>query len=129
MESLYDNVKSLISLVPAVRTASANGTGIDTLGFTTAKAVIAIGDIDLTTTDETYVFKIQDSADNSTFADVSGLTSTVTADNQIKNIAINGLGTSIRRYVRVVATLGGTTPSCPCSAVIELGRAYTNPVQ
>ena len=129
MRSLYDSVKSLASLVPAVRTASANGTGVDTMGYNTAKAVIVAGDIDLTTGDETYSFKVQDSEDNSTFADVSGATATVTADNQVKNIAINGLGTSINRYVRVVLTTAGTTPSIPCSAVIELGNAFDNPVQ
>lgn len=129
MRSVYDNVKTEVSLVPAIRTASANGTGVETMGYTSAKAVIVAGDIDLTTTDETYAFKVQDSADNSTFADVSGLTTTVTADNQVKNIRVDGLGTSIRRYVRIVATLGGTTPSCPVSAVFELGRALDNPVQ
>lgn len=129
MRSVYDAIKSAVSLVPAVRTADANGTGIDTKGYNSAKAVIAAGDIDLTTTDETYAFKIQDSADNSTFADVSGLTTTVTADDQVKNIRIEGLGTSIKRYIRVVLDVGGTSPSIPCSAVVELGRAYSQPVQ
>lgn len=129
MKSVYDAVKSEVSLVAATRTANANGTGVDTKGYNSAKAVICAGDIDLASTDETYAFKIQDSADNSTFADVSGLTTTITADNQIKNIRIDGLGTIVRRYVRVVLTVGGTTPSIPCSAVIELGNAYSEPVQ
>lgn len=116
------------SLVPATRTASANGTGIDTLGYNTAVAVINAGDIDLTTGDETYSFKVQDSADNSSFADVAALSAvTVTADNDIKKIRVDGLGTSIRRYVRVVATLGGTTPSWPGSAVIVLGNGFRGP--
>lgn len=115
------------SLVPATRTASANGTGVDTMGYNTAVAIINAGDIDLANADETYAFKVQDSADNSSFADVSGLTTTVTADNDVKKIAINGLGTSIRRYVRVVATLGGTTPSWPGSAVIVLGNGFRGP--
>jgi len=128
MRSVYDAIKVLSSLVPAVRTASANGTGVDTKGYNSAMAVINAGDIDLVSTDETYAFKVQDSADNSTFADVSGLTTTVTADDQVKVIRIDGLGTTIRRYVRVVATLGGTTPSWPGSAVILLGRAFQEPV-
>lgn len=129
MRSVYDNVKSEVSLVPLVRTASANGTGVDTMGYTSAKAVISAGATDFTSTDETYTFKVQDSADNSTFADVSGLTTTITAANQIKNIRIDGLGTSVRRYIRVVATLAGTTPSNAGAAIFELGRAYKNPVQ
>ena len=127
MRSLSDNIKVVQSLVPAVRTASANGTGVDTMGYNTAVAVINAGDIDTASTDETYAFKVQDSADNSSFADVAGLTTTITADNDVKKIAINGLGTSIRRYVRVVATLGGTTPSWPGSAVIVLGNGFKGP--
>ena len=128
MRSLYDAIKVMQSLVPATRTASANGTGIDTLGYNTAVAVINAGDIDLTTGDETYSFKVQDSADNSSFADVAALSAvTVTADNDIKKIRVDGLGTSIRRYVRVVATLGGTTPSWPGSAVIVLGNGFRGP--
>lgn len=130
MRSIFDNVKSIVSLVPAVRTASANGTGVDTLGYTSAKLTISAGAIDLASTDETYVFKVQDSADNSTFADVAILsTSAVTANNDIKNIRVDGLGTSVRRYVRAVVTAAGTTPSIACSAVFELGRAYNAPVQ
>lgn len=128
MRSVYDAIKILASLVPATRTASANGTGVDTLGYTSGMAVILAGDIDTASGDETYSFKVQDSADNSTFADVTSATTTVTADNDVKVIRLDGLGTSIRRYVRVVATLAGTTPSWPGSAVIALGRAYTKPV-
>lgn len=128
MRSLYDAIKVMQSLVPAVRTASANGTGVDTFGYNTAIAVINAGDIDLTTGDETYSFKVQDSADNSSFADVAALSAvTVTADNDVKKIRIDGLGTSIRRYVRVVATLAGTTPSWPGSAVIVLGNGFRGP--
>ncbi|MDQ3158803.1 MAG: hypothetical protein M3P98_01540 [bacterium] len=124
MKNVYDNVKILASLVPATRTASANGTGVDTLGYTSVMAVILAGDIDLASTDETYAFKVQDSADNSTFADVTGATTTATADNDVKVVRCDGL----RRYVRVVATLGGTTPSWPGSAIFALGRAFSKPV-
>lgn len=128
MKSVYDAIKFVVSLVPAVRTASADGTGVDTLGYTSAVAIIQAGDIDLTTGDETYSFKVQDSADNSSFADVASLSATtVTADDQTKLIRVEGLGTSVRRYIRVVATLAGTTPSCPVSAVIGLGNGYNKP--
>ena len=129
MRSVYDAVKSVVSLVPAVRTADANGTGVDTSGYNSAKLVVSVGDIDLADTDETYVVNVEESDDNSTFAAVSGLTTTITADNQVKNIRIEGLGTSRKRYLRAVLDVGGTTPSCPCSAVFELGRAFKEPVQ
>lgn len=128
MSSIYDNTKVLSSLVPAVRTASANGTGVDTAGYTEGMAVITAGDLDLASGNETYAFSIEDSADNSSFAAVSGLTTTATADNDIKLIRLAGIGTSLRRYVRVVATLGGTTPSWPGNATIHLSGAYNNPV-
>ena len=127
MKSVYDAIKAVVSLIPAVRTASANGTGVDTLGYNSAMIVINAGDIDLTTGDETYNFKVQDSADNSTFADVSGATAVVTADNDTKVIRVEGLGTSVDRYIRVVATLAGTTPSCPCAATVLLGNGYNKP--
>lgn len=127
MRSVYDAIKAVVSLIPAVRTASANGTGVDTLGYTSAMIVINAGDIDLTTGDETYNFKVQDSTDNSTFADVTGATEVVTADNQTKVIRVEGLGTSVDRYIRVVATLAGTTPSCPCAATVLLGNGYNKP--
>lgn len=130
MKSVYDAILSLASLVPAVRTASADGSAVDTLGYNSAKLVIAAGDIDLTTGDETYVAKVQECATSGgTYTDVSGATATITADNQVKNIRVDGLGTSRLRYLRAVLTLAGTTPSCPSSAVFELGRAYKLPVQ
>ena len=128
MDSIYDNVKVLASLVPATRTASANGTGVDTLGYNDAVALILAGDIDLASTDETYAFKVQHSDDNSTFSDVTGATTTVTADNDVKLIRLSNLNTTIKRYVRVVATLGGTTPSWPGSAVFLLGTPASAPV-
>lgn len=128
MKSVYDAVKTVASLVPAVRTADANGAGVDTKGYNSAKAVIVAGDIDLTNTDETYAFHVEESSDNSTFTDVAGATGTVTADNDVVQIRIDGLGTSRQRYLRIVLDVDGTTPSIPCSAVFELGNAYTNPV-
>lgn len=129
MRSVYDNIKTSVSLYPATRTADANGSAVDALNYNSAKAVIVAGDIDLASTDETYAFKVQHSADNSTWADISGATGSITADNTSLEIAINGIGTSVDRYLRVVLDVGGTTPSIPCSAVFELGRAYSNPIR
>lgn len=131
MRSVYDAVKSVVSLVPAVRTADANGTAVDTLGYNSAKLVISAGDIDLASTDETYAFNVEESADGSTgWAAISGATASITADNQTANIRLDGLNQGTRkRYLRAVLDVGGTTPSIPCSAVFELGRAFREPVQ
>ena len=129
MHSVFDAVKSEPSLVPAVRTTGENGGGVDTLGYNSAKLVIAAGDIDTADGDETYAVKIEESDDNSGFSPVAGLETAITADNETVNIRIEGLGTSRKRYLRAVLDVGGTTPSIPCSAIFELGRAFTEPVQ
>lgn len=130
MKSVYDNIKFLASLVPATRTASANGNAVDTTGFGSAALTISAGDIDTTSGDETYAFKVQESADGSTgWADISGATAAITADSTVALIRLEGLNTGDRqRYVRAVLTAAGTTPSIPCSAVFALGRAYKEPV-
>jgi hypothetical protein len=130
MKSVYEAVKSVVSLVPAVRTADANGTAVDTKGYNSAKAVICAGDIDLSDADETYALKVQEcETSGGTFTDVSGATGAVTADNDVVEIPVERLGTTRKRYLRVVLDVGGTTPSIPCSAVFELGNAYQKSVQ
>jgi hypothetical protein len=126
MNSVKDNIAYKQSILPAAaKTASADGTGVDTAGFHSAAMLVAAGDIDTTTGDETYAFKVQDSADNSTFADVSGATTTITADNTAKMVAVPE---GHARYLRVVATLAGTTPSILVAAGFLLGKAESNPV-
>ena len=130
MRSVYDAIKPLASLVSATRTASANGSAVDTLGYNSAMAVIQAGDIDLANADETYAFSVEESADGSTgWTAISGATASVTADNQTKTIRVDGLGVGSRkRYLRGVLTAGGTTPSIPCSVVFLLGNAFRVPV-
>lgn len=129
MDSLYANLKFLASLIPATRTASANGSAVDTLGYNDAVVMINAGDIDTASGDETYAFKVQESDDGSTgWADITGATASVTADNDVKLIAVKNLNTGRKRYLRVVATLGGTTPSWPGSAMVVLGEPFSAPV-
>jgi hypothetical protein len=64
----------------------------------------------VTGTTPTLDGKIQDSADNSSFADVTGYTfAQVTASNSL--ISLNVDTRKVRRYIRYVGTIGGTTPS------------------
>jgi len=125
---LFDNINVLASLVPATRTADTNGTGVDTQGYRDGMLVVSAGDIDLASTDETYAINIEESDDNSTFAAVSGLTTTVTADNQVKLIRVSELNVTRKRYLRAVLDVGGTTPSIPLAAIFLLGESYTGPV-
>ena len=126
---VFDNILVQASLVPATRTASANGTGVDTRGYHDGMVVISAGDIDLTTGDETYTFTVEESDDNSTFVAISGLSNTITADNQVKEIRLSDLnGGTRKRYLRVVLTAAGTTPSIPGAAFIVLGEGESNAV-
>lgn len=130
MKNVADNTKPLASLVPAVRTANANGTVIDTMGYDNLEVVVSAGDIDTASGDETYSLKIQEgtASDGSDAADITGTSVSVTADNQLKTIRVNGLGVGSRkRYMRAVLTVGGTTPSIPCAVLFNLGRAHSNP--
>lgn len=127
MRSVYDVIKALFTLRPQAATASANGSGVDTLGYNSAMLVLEVGTVSGTT--PTLDVKLQESVDNSTFTDVTGYTFTqVTASNNSQVMRIDGLGTSRKRYLRAVATIGGTTPSFALAAEILLGRAFKKPV-
>lgn len=94
-----------------------------------AMVLIANGDVSGTPDSYSLAYKIQDSADNSTFADVSGLTASSTANNTVKVIAFRP--GQLRRYIRVVATptfTGGSSPAVAVGAVLVLDRAAKAPV-
>ncbi len=128
MKSLYDAVKFAQSIVAQTITSSTTGSTVSCVGYNTACAVIAVGNIDTTTGDETYSFKVQegDESDGSDAVDIPGASGAITADNQVLRIRLDNLGR--KKYLRIVATLGGTTPSCPLVAGFMLGRAYQEPV-
>jgi len=129
MKTIREAIKFVQSLVPATRTADANGTAVDTMGFNTACLIVNAGDIDTADGNETYAVNVEESADGSTgWAQVSGASVTITADNQIKSVEIPGLGTSRKRYLRAVLDVGGTSPSIPGGALFALGIAFTKPV-
>lgn len=128
MSKVFDNILVVASLVPATRTADANGTGVDTKGFNDAMMVVTVGDLDLASTDETYVINLEESDDNSTFAAVSGFSITMTADNTTKELRIPNLNTTRKRYLRAVLDVGGTTPSIPGTALFVLGEPFSAPV-
>lgn len=89
-------------------TAATNGTGVDTTASASFGGQAYLQVFSFTGTDATV--KIQDSADNSTFADVTSFAFTqVTAAPFSQRIALSNTAT-IRRYVRAVTvTTGGFT--------------------
>jgi hypothetical protein len=101
-----------IALVPMSDiTAGADGTGVDLQDFV-GEAAFFVSAKNVAGTNPTLDVKLQDSADNSSFADVTGLAFTqVTAANTKAavfhrlNVNVDGL----RRYVRAVTAIGGTS--------------------
>jgi hypothetical protein len=73
----------------------------------------------------TYAVKVQDSADNSTFADVSGAAFTTTTANTalVESLVVNT--DEIKRYARVVIDVTGSSPAGAVS-VVGLGRKKYN---
>jgi len=127
MRSVYDAIKALNSLRPQAITANTNGSSVDTQGYNSAAVILEVGAV--SGTSPTLDVKIQESADASTWTDVSGATFTqVTAANNSQIMRIEGLGTSRKRYIRAVATVGGTSPSFTSAVEVLLGRAYSEPV-
>ena len=120
----------LASLLPALaRTATANGSGVDLQGSNDAEGE-AVVILDCAAagagTTPTYNVKIQDSADNSTFADVTGATFTqVTSTASQQKLTINA--NDVQRYIRAVATIGGTSsPSFVASVSLLYSKKYGN---
>lgn len=130
MKNLAYGVKKVIALL--VGTAGANnGTGVDRAGYDELELLVSTGAATGTPTSFSVDAKIQDSADNSSFADVSGLAITaITADNTTGSVAkIDASG--LRRYVRVVTTpayVGGTSPKVPVATVLLLTQKADGPV-
>ena len=94
-------VVSILAAGSKANTAAATSSGVDLIDYDTPIVITQDHGVSTGTLDG----KIQDSADNSSFADVSGLTfaqSTTTAD--IQKLVVNPK--SVRRYIRYVGTVG-----------------------
>lgn len=91
---------ALLAAASCPNTAAATGSGVDLLDYEGPVVIVQNHGTGTGTLDG----KIQDSADNSSFADVSGLTftqSTTTAD--IKSLVVQSK--QVRRYIRYVGTI------------------------
>ena len=107
----------LIPLLPANSyNASTNGTGVDILDYT-GNMMVILDATKISGTDPTLDVKIQESADNSTWSDISGAEFTQVTTASLEKITLNADG--LKRYIRAVATLGGTSPvfAISCNAV------------
>jgi hypothetical protein len=101
----------------AARTATVTATGLDAKDYIGNLLIFQnVGTVSGTT--PTLDGKIQDSADNSSWADVSGATFTqVTASDSYQQINVDTR--KARRYIRYVGTIAGTTPSFTMGVLIQ----------
>lgn len=109
---IYGGFSRVTLKTPAIVTSTANTSSVDRLNYAGSNAVVTLACGPAAAgTAPTLDVKIQDSADNSSFADVSGATFTqvtTTASIQHISLALDGC----RRYLRAVLTVGGTdTPT------------------
>ncbi|SBW05841.1 conserved exported hypothetical protein [uncultured Alphaproteobacteria bacterium] len=128
MRDLKNNISVVASLLPAARTASANGTSADLNGFGSAVAVVEFG----TRTDGTHTPALEESDDGTTFtaAAASDLLGSFTAcssastDEVVQRVGYIGS----KRYIRVAMTVASATSGALSSAVIVLGHPDFAPV-
>lgn len=121
---LNKDIASATSLAPAVRTTTANGTGVDLQGFGAAMVVWNVGTI----TDGTHTPKLQESDDNSTFTDVAAgdLSGTHAALVSSTNQEIGYTGR--KRYIRAVTTITGSPSTGGAyAALVVRGNAKSLP--
>lgn len=109
IQSLNSHLDLQTPAAVAARTTTGQGAGVDCQQYE-GGAVINLQSAAGTGTTPTLDVKVQDSDDNSSFADVAGAAFTqvvAAASNQKLGVNLSEL----RRYVRLAWTIGGTTPS------------------
>ena len=102
--------------------ASANRTGVDLVDY--EGDIMAILDAEAGGASITYAVKIQDSADNSSFADVSGLAFTTTDANTALQETLKINSNEVRRYIRAVITVAGGTGAGAVSVTALGSKKY-----
>lgn len=105
------------SLAPAARTATVNGVSLDTRDYE-GDILALLHSAPGGGTSPTLDVKIQDSADDATFADVTGYTfSQITTMASAQKLTVDKR--NVRRYVRMAATITGTSPTFTCVGLFQ----------
>jgi hypothetical protein len=116
MKSQVGRFTVVSSIAPAAKTATTNGTGVDLAGKQRAAVVLSVGTI----TDGTHTPKLQDSDDNSTFADTTAIDGTFAALATGVQQIVGYLG--MKRYIRPVITVAGATTGGVYAANVVTGK-------
>lgn len=125
MRAINTMIEVITSLIPAARTnGTANGTGVDLANVGAVMVTFVVG----TVTDGTHVPKLQDSADNSAWADVAAADQVGTLGNLATNTnqEVGYIGS--KRYVRPVITTTGATTGAVAGAVAVRANGRKQPI-
>ena len=141
MKDLSNNIVHVVSLAAAVRTAAANGTGVDLQGYESATILVDVGaEGDTLSSSVHFEVSLEHSDDNSTFTDVAQadiIDGTISADGIFLKLdgttggdpdtagGIFRVGyVGGKRYVRVVLAKTGThSNGTPLGAMVIKGHA------
>lgn len=104
---VQDYGKSLFNLASA-KTASANGTTVDNSASTANGGIGVISVIAASGTSPTLDVIVQHSSDGSSWSTLGTFTQATGTTSQAITVAS---GTTVNRYLRAAATIGGSTPS------------------
>jgi hypothetical protein len=119
MRDLQRKISFVKSFYPAPQTATVTGTGVDLTGYESAVAIVHVGAY----TDGTHTPKLQESSDNSIFADVAAAdllgSFSALAANVLQPVGYTGQ----KRYIRVLVTVAGATTGALYGAVVIRGDA------
>lgn len=119
----------VLDLIPSASiVATGNGTGVDIIQFTGQIAIVLDCGAATAGSSPTMDIKIQDSADNSSFADLSPAFAFTQVTNaaSVQKKVLSKDAAVVRRYIRAVKTIGGTSsPAFPCS--VKGYGTYKNP--
>ena len=123
----YDANAEVQSIAPAAVTTTADGTSCDLKEYDSLVVRLDLG----VWTDGTFVFTIEESADNSTFTTVAaadlegavGSGNSITVDAADEDLAIHHIGYfGTKRYARVSFTAASTTTGMVFSATLLRGH-------
>lgn len=131
LRDMSENEDTVVSIVPAVYTATATGVGVDLRGYDAATVIFATGAI---VAAGLFTPKIQESSDSTNGSD--GTWNDVAAADQVQPTALANLAASAsqrvgyigsKRWVRAVATYVSGT-STAISASVMRGRPHVRPL-
>lgn len=127
---VYDNVKIVNSLVPAVvTTATAGSLYVDTLGYHDGMLIVTTGAVTSTGSD-LYTVTVWEGDATSSMA-ATTITATVggtTAGSTVAVARISDLNVTRKRYLQARLTMSATTISFAGSATFALTNKESNPV-